>query len=176
MVTEIDHALTEYHDPEQGTLWQLVVRVLRELPVQQAVAGAEVSERTVKQARAGKLTGKTARATTARAKLTPSSTPIPTPSARLPAAARPRGTTRAYLDRLSGAKPVRADIDAQPTAEAPICPGCGQPIIKRVRRGPAPKWYSDTCRKRGERNGPAITEASGRQPRSPAAPTSGTSR
>ncbi|PZR67700.1 MAG: hypothetical protein DLM63_06010 [Solirubrobacterales bacterium] len=141
MVTEIDHALTEYHDPEQGTLWQLVVRVLRELPVQQAVAGAEVSERTVKQARAGKLTGKTARTVEARSKLTDYTVKHARSQLRT-AGIRPpidhEALLATYLERLNGSEPTPPDRDTQITTETPICPGCDQPIVKRGRRGPTP--------------------------------------
>ncbi len=43
--------------------------VLIELPIRQVVVGASVSSSTVERARAGKLTGNTARAKTVRAKL-----------------------------------------------------------------------------------------------------------
>jgi hypothetical protein len=62
LVTDLDDALTEYRDPAQDPLWQLVGDVIRALPVKQTAARAGVSERTVKRARAGQRVRPDARA------------------------------------------------------------------------------------------------------------------
>jgi hypothetical protein len=53
LVADLDDALTEYRDPERDPLWQLVLDMIRMLPVAQTAEGAGVSARTVKRARAG---------------------------------------------------------------------------------------------------------------------------
>jgi hypothetical protein len=123
---------------------RLAVAVLRTLPVAQAAAGADVSERTVERARAGQLTGHTARAEQARAKLTDHA--VKHAHARLRAAATPRPpdpetTLATYLDRLRAPKP-----------EARLCAcGCGQPITGESRGGRARKYLNETHRKRAQR-------------------------
>ena len=64
LVRDLDELQTEYSNPEQDPLWQLVVRVLNlgELTVEQIADGARVSADSVWRARASKLTGKTLRA------------------------------------------------------------------------------------------------------------------
>jgi hypothetical protein len=52
LFTDLDDVLAEYHDPARDPFQRLVVPVLRELPVAQVAAGARVSARTVKRARA----------------------------------------------------------------------------------------------------------------------------
>jgi hypothetical protein len=61
LVIELDDALTEYRDPDHDPLWQLVVSVVRTLPVKQTAAGTGLSERTVKRARAGQRVRRDAR-------------------------------------------------------------------------------------------------------------------
>jgi hypothetical protein len=139
LVTDLDEVLTEYRAPERDPLWRLTIRALRTLPVEQTAANARVSERTVKRARAGRTISKTARA-----KLTDHAARHA--RSQLRAAGRwPPNAREAllvtYLDRHSA-----------PEASSPkLCAcGCGQPI-RRGRRGPASKWHSDACRKRGAR-------------------------
>jgi hypothetical protein len=92
LVADQDDELTEYREPGSDPLWQLAVRVLRELPVAQTAAGAGVSERTVQRARAGQTLRKAART-----KLTDHAVKharAPAPRRRHPAPDRPRGAAR----------------------------------------------------------------------------------
>jgi len=112
--------------------------VLRELPVEDTAAGAGVSERTVKRARAGQRVG-----TDARERLT--NHVIRHARAQLRAAStRPSTDPEAILATYH-------DRPNAPTPEPGLCAcGSGQPI-KRGRRGPASKWHTDACRKRAAR-------------------------
>ena len=117
LVRDLNDALTEYR--EQDPLWRLVVSALRELPVKQVAAGAGVSEQTVKKARAGKLTGTTARAVEVRAQLTDYA--IKNARAAFRAVSIPRPPDReallaAYLHHVDESEPAPAD------AQKPICP------------------------------------------------------
>ena len=147
-VADPDATHTEYREPDSDPLWQLTVRVLRGLPVEQTAAGAGVSTRTVERARDGKLTGTTARAKQARANLADHAVKHARAQLRAAGIRRPpdrEALLAAYLHHVDKPEPAPAD------AQTPICPGCGQPITRRGRRGPAPEWCSDACRKRGVR-------------------------
>ena len=62
LVTDLDDVLTEYPDPQRDPFDQLVRPLIRALPVKQVAAGADVSARTIKRARARDPISKTARA------------------------------------------------------------------------------------------------------------------
>jgi hypothetical protein len=145
-VADPDKTHTEYREPGQHPLWQLAVSVLGELPVAQTAAGAGVSSSAVKRARAGKLTGKTARANAVRAKLTAYA--IKHVRAQLrQAGIRPptdhEALLAAYLERQS-----RRAVAREP--ELCAC-GCGQPIPGDQRRGQPRKYIDETHRKRAQR-------------------------
>jgi hypothetical protein len=137
-VTDLDDVLTEYRDPEQDPFKYLVVPVIRELTVAELAAGADVSNRTVRRARAGQSIGKTARAKLSAYAIRHARVQLRKAGIRPPA--DPEALLAASVDRQSG-----------PAPEPQLCAcGCGQPI-KRGRRGPASKWHSDACRKRAAR-------------------------
>jgi hypothetical protein len=124
-------------------LWRQSDR--RDLRVSDPDQGPGWWPRTVERARAGKLTGNTARAKTVYAKLTAYA--VKHARAQLRAAGiRPATDHEALLATYLNHQNAPA-----PQAPPPrLCAGCGQPI-QRGRRGPAPKWHSDTCRKRATR-------------------------
>ena len=125
LITDLGDALTEYQDPEQDPFQRLVVPVLRASTVDETAAGAQVSARTVKRARAGRAVGKHARErlthhaiTHARAQLRDAPSRPPTD---------PEALLAAYLDQPSA-----------PVHVPPLCAcGCGQPVNRRGSRGPA---------------------------------------
>jgi hypothetical protein len=138
LVTDLDDVLTEYRDPEQDPFKYLVVPIIRELTVAEVAAGADVSNRTVRRARAGQSIGKTARAKLSAYAIRHARVQLRKAGIRPPA--DPEALLAASVDRQSG-----------PAPEPQLCAcGCGQPI-KRGRRGPASKWHSDACRKRAAR-------------------------
>jgi hypothetical protein len=135
----VDDVLNEYREPGSDPLWQLTVRVLRELSAAQTAAGARVSERTVERALAGQPVGKTARA-----KLTDHA--VKHARAQLRAAGIPRPPDREAL--------LAAVLDRQiaPDPEPQLCAcGCGQPIPTERRRGQPRKYIGETHRKRAQR-------------------------
>ena len=150
LVRDLDDALNEYRNPEHDPFTQLVAPALcklpdeLKLPAAQIAAGAGVSERTVERARAGKLTGTTARAIEARAKLTAYTLALA--RAQLRAAGIPRPPDReallaTYRDRQSTRVP----------AEPQLCAcGCGEPVPAGTRGRPR-KYVDETHRKRAQR-------------------------
>ena len=135
---DLDDVLTEYRDPGQDPLWRLAVEALQTLPVEQVAAGAGVSERTVKRARAGQSIGGTVRAKLTEHAVRHAGAWLRAKGIRSPAG--PESLLAIYLGRQN-----------PPVYEPRLCAcGCGRPV-KRGRRGPAAKWHSDACRKRAAR-------------------------
>jgi hypothetical protein len=138
-VADPNEIQTEYRDLGSDPLWQLTVRVLRELPVAQTAAGAGVSERTVERTRAGGSIS-----TTARAKLTDHA--VKHARARLRALGVRRPADReALLATL-------LDRQTAPDPEPQLCAcGCGRPIPTDEGRGRPRKYIDEAHRKRAQR-------------------------
>ena len=158
LVTDLDAVLNEYQDPEQNPLWELARVVIDRQPVQQVVAKADVSSSTVKNARAGKLTGKTARTVDARAKL------IAWAVQRARAELRPRGA-KVYGVTPEALLATYLDAAAKGSSRSEdqrLCAcGCGQPIPIAKRRGQPRKYIDETHRKRAQRSTRALRTATG---------------
>jgi hypothetical protein len=139
-VADLDTIHTEYHEPGQDTLWQLVVGALRGLLVEQTAASAGVSERTVERVRSGASISKTARA-----KLTAHTIAHARSQLRAAGTHRPhdhQGLLAAYLNQQT-----RRD----PTPRVCAC-GCGQPVPGGGRRGRPRKYIDEAHRKRVQRS------------------------
>lgn len=117
------------------------MHALRKLPVAQVAAGAGISERTVKRAHAGQTVHKDTRAKLTAYAIKHARVQLRGAGIRPPI--DPEALLAAYLDR----QPGRADA-GEP--ELLCACGCGRPV-KRGRRGPPSKWYSEACRKRAAR-------------------------
>ena len=115
-VADLDATHTEYREPAQDPLWQLVRDVIRMLPVAQTATGARVSGRTVQRARAGQTLRRDARA-----KLTDHAVKHARAQLRTAGIRRPpdhEALLAAYLDWQSA-----------PALEPRLCAcGCGEPV------------------------------------------------
>jgi hypothetical protein len=130
LVTSPDDALNDYQDPAQNALWELARAVIDREPVERVAASASVSSSTVKNARAGKLTGKTARTVDVRAKL------IGSAVERARAELRTRGAKVYGVTREALLATYLHAVAQEPSPGEPerLCAcGCGQPIPAATR-------------------------------------------
>jgi hypothetical protein len=146
-VADPDATDTEYREPGSDPLWQLVVRVIRELPVEQTAKGAHVSTRTVKRARAGQPISAETQQKLTRYVLYRAGAQLKHAGViENPRTVSDEALLAAYLDRQSAPEP-RPQLCA--------C-GCGQPVPAGTRGRPR-KYIDETHRKRAQRPATSVT-------------------